>query len=526
MVDCIVEDTLYNRISAIARQKPAHCALDSNGHNISYARLVELADQCAAALVNKGVRPGDRVAFMSPPRPEVIAVLLACSRLGAIFAGLGLRLQDDELKHVLTDSAPVVIFCPRDMGQRSCGDEIQPLLPGNRSQTIVRLSFDKAREIATEFEAFLAEGHDVEAVNNGQPESPLALIYTSGSTGKPKGAAITNLGILTSVTNALSRINIDNVRSLSLLPIDHVAFLANEVVMVLLSGGTSVQLERFDVEEVLTTIEGKRITLWAPIPTMLQRLAASGRMDDFDLSSLDYVWWPGPLSKDAFAAIRRKARRLGVSYGMTEAAGGITFSCNETAPDNLLHIVGKPLPSLEVRLDEPTEMDGHIVGEILIRGPQVIKGYWHRPDATAASFTPDGWFRTGDLGAFDGGDLSIVGRKKELIRSGGYNISPYEVEAAIESHEAIAFAIVAGIRDDEFGEVVVAAASFVSGRSLSVDDIQTHVRRHLPGYKAPKYISTRDNIPFLANGKVDRKLLQEQLGKEWANHQSRKSRML
>ena len=100
------------------------------------------------------------------------------------------------------------------------------------------------------------------------------------------------------------------------------------------------------------------------------------------------------------------------------------------------------------------------------------------------------------------------------------------MEAAIESHEAIAFAIVAGIRDDEFGEVVVAAASFVSGRSLSVDDIQTHVRRHLPGYKAPKYISTRDNIPFLANGKVDRKLLQEQLGKEWANHQSRKSRML
>ena len=526
MVDCIVEDTLYNQVSAIAERGPAHCALDSNGHSFSYAQLIQLADECAAALTARGVRPGDRVAFMSPPRPEVIVVLLACSRLGAIFAGLGLRLQGDELDHVLVDSTPAVIFCPERLGQRAFGDEIQARLTGSSDETVVRLNFDKARAIAPEFEAFLAEGKGTECANNGTPESPIALIYTSGSTGKPKGAAITNLGILTSVTNALARINIDDVRSLSLLPVDHVAFLANEVVMVLLAGGTSVQLERFDVEEVLATIENKRITLWAPIPTMLQRLAASGRMDDYDLSSLDYVWWPGPLSKDAFAAIRGKAKRLGVSYGMTEAAGGITFSCNDTDPDRLLHTVGKPLPSLEVRLDEPTEMDGRIVGEILIRGPQVIKGYWHRPDATVAAFTTDGWFRTGDLGAFDGGDLSIVGRKKELIRSGGYNISPYEVEAAIESHEAVAFAIVVGVRDDEFGEAVVAAASFVSGRSISIDDIQTHVRRHLPGYKAPKYISTREDLPFLANGKVDRKLLQEQLGEEWANHQSRKSRML
>jgi len=515
MLDYVVEDVFYSRVRAIALKTPGNSAVECNGREITYEELLEQTDRCAMALSELGVRYGDRVAFMAPPRPEVIIVLLACSRLGATFAGLGLRLQGEDLKYILDDAAPRIIFAPDSLDGRKCADEIEALLPDGSDQQVVRLSIQDDNGIAPEFEAFIAgaEGRDVPV--SGHPDTPLAIIYTSGSTGKPKGAEITNLAVLTSVSNALRRIDIADVRALSLLPIDHVAFLANELVMVLLSGGAAVQISRFDVCDVLETIEKKKITLWCAIPTMLQRIATSGRIDDFDLSSLEYLWWPGPLSEQAFQIIRGKAKRLGVSYGMTEAAGGITFSDPDTPQERLLHTVGRVLPSLEMKLDDVDVVDGREIGEILIRGKQLITEYWNRPDATSAAFTEDGWFRTGDLGALDGDYLSIVGRKKELIRSGGYNISPYEIEAAIESHPAVDFAIVVGVRDEEYGEAVVGALSFVKGQTAEVEDIRSHVRAKLPGYKVPKHLSTQDGIPFLANGKVDRNLLKKQLGEVW-----------
>jgi acyl-CoA synthetase (AMP-forming)/AMP-acid ligase II len=515
MPDHIVEDIFYNKVRAIARRNPEHHALDCNGQVITYGELIKYADQCALALAELGVGYGDRVAFMSPPRPEVIIVLLACSWLGATFAGLGLRLGGEDLRHVLVDSESRVIFAPDCFEGRACADEIEALLPRKSNRKVLRLSISDDNGIAPEFEAFVNSAKPAEVQGLGRPLTPLAVIYTSGSTGKPKGVEVTNLGLLTSVTNGLARIDMGEVRALSLLPVDHVGFLANEVAMPLLAGGTAVQISRFHIPVVLDAIAKKRITLWCAIPTMLQRLATSPLVDDYDLTSLEYVWWPGPLSEDAFRFIQKKAKRLGVSYGMTETAGGITFSDRDTPQERLLYTVGRPLPCLKVKLDAPALMDGREVGEILVRGPQVVREYWNRPDATAAAFTEDGWFRTGDLGAFEGEYLSIVGRKKELIRSGGYNISPYEVEAVLETHPAVHFAVVVGVADDEYGEVVVAAVSFMEGQSAEIGEILGHVKAELPGYKVPKQISAELDIPFLANGKVDRKGLQEKMCRAW-----------
>ena len=502
----IVEDTLYKKAKEISVDRPMHPAIEYGERVISYAELVDLADRCALSLRRRGVGVGDRVAFLAAPCPEVTTVLLACSKIGAIFAGLGPRLSDDELSHLLEDSASTIIFSIERLDGRDFAKTIEEVLGKDEKHRLVRLS---------DFGAFLEQDAAQQVIPADDPEAAVALIYTSGSTGKPKGVLISNLAILTSVTNALARIDMEDIRALSMLPIDHVAFLANEVVMALLAGGTAVQLPGFDVERTLEAIEQKRITLWCAIPTMLQRLASSGRMDEFDLSSLEYVWWPGPLSREAFDAIRCRAKRLGVSYGMSEAAGGITFSDRDMSAEALLSGVGKPLPSLEVKLDDPVEMDGRFVGEILIRGRQVISEYRGRPDATADSFTEDGWFRTGDLGAFDQEYLSIVGRKKELIRSGGYNISPYEVESAIEVHGAVAFATIVGVKDEEYGEVVAAAVSFADGRTADVEELRAHLRGRLPGYKVPKLISVWSEMPFLANGKVDRSLVRRQLAEEW-----------
>ncbi len=511
VVGSIVEDTVYRRVREIAEDCATYCAVDCGTCSISYGELMERADRCAAAMAASGVGAGDRVAILAPPRPEVFAVLLACSKVGAIFTGLGPRLFGDELERVMRDAEPTLSFAVAHLDGRAYAEEVAACGIGQ----VIGLSIEDEAGLAPEFEQFLSSGTRVEIDIAQDPKAPLALIFTSGSTGKPKGVPISNLAILTSVTNALARIDMGEVRALSLLPIDHVAFLANECMMVLLSGGTAVQVPKFDVRTVLETIATKKITLWCAIPTMLQRLALSGEMDNFDLSSLDYVWWPGPLSQEAFEAIRTKTKQMGVSYGMTEAAGGITFSDRNTPPEKLLETVGRPLDSIDLRLDQPVELDGRMVGEILIRGPQIISGYRDAPASAADAFLPGGWFRTGDLGALEEGYLSIVGRKKELIRSGGYNISPFEIEAVLETHPTVNFAVVVGVVDPEYGETVAAAVSLHEGRSCSADDLKAHARKKLSGYKIPKYFSLRHSLPFLANGKIDRAGLKRELEAEW-----------
>jgi acyl-CoA synthetase (AMP-forming)/AMP-acid ligase II len=509
--------TLDEAFRRVVAQTPEAEAIVAGDFTATYGDVARLVEACAAALAAQGVAKGDRVAILSPPRPEVLIVLLACARLGAIYLGLGTRLTRGDLEYVLADARPSLIFCVASFDGRAFGADAAAACETVGLAPARLLTIDGSGRLAPEFAAFLDGGARLRpSAPAATPPDPLAIIYTSGTTGPPKGTVISHRGILTAVAGVLPRIDVARFRALCVLPIDHVAFLANEAVKVILCGGTAIQLARFEPGDVLDAIQRHRATYWFAIPTMLQRLVTSGKFDDYDLSSLQLVSWAGPMARPVLNALRRKSPRLGVSYGMTEASGGITYSEPEDDDEALLDTVGRPHDAVEVRLDDQVGIGPEEAREILIRGPQLMLGYWNKPAETAKAFA-DGWFKTGDLGVLRDGRLCIVGRLKELIRTGGYNVSPTEVERVIEACPGVGMVVVLGVPDERYGEAVHAVWSPVRDIILADVDLEQHVRRHLAGYKVPKRFWRRGELPFLANGKLDRKELRRQIAAAMAS---------
>jgi acyl-CoA synthetase (AMP-forming)/AMP-acid ligase II len=522
---------LFEAFQVAATRLPDEEAIVSGEIRITYGELAGLVRRCAEALEQSGVRHGDRIGILSPPRPEVLIVLLACARLGAIYLGLGPRLSRSELEYVLDDAGPAMVFVVREFQGRNYERDVTALgrpdvteLDGQNATELGRhkgfqvcpMALHEDR-LSPEFSAFLDSTAAARAAPPGQgaaqPDDGLAIIYTSGTTGPPKGALISHRGILTAVTGVLACLRLSRFHALATLPVDHVAFLTSEAVMVILTGGSVVQLQKFDPGAVLETIQRHRTTVWFAIPTMLQRVVASQRIDSYDLSSLELIWWAGPAPKHVVDTLRSKSRYLGVSYGMTESSGGITVSDPDIDEERLMTTVGRPHENIEVRLrgDEPAH--GEMPREILIRGPQLMKGYWNKPLETTEAFV-DGWFKTGDLGILRDGYLSIVGREKELIRSGGYNISPTEVENVLAINPGVAYVVVIGVADPEYGEAVHAVWCAHPNAEISDGDLERHVRERLAGYKVPKRFWRWSELPFLANGKLDRREMRNRIQSE------------
>lgn len=500
--------TIPGMFAGIAAANSGVDAVINGDTHVSYGELNELAERCAVALTASGVGQGDRVGLLSNVRLEAAVVFLACARIGAIYLGLGTRLMPADLRYVLADARPKVIFTMRHLWGRNYAGDVTEACAGVYQPRIVPLT-DSGSAMTPEFRDFIAVSSDTRRIAGRiNPGDGVAIIYTSGSTGLPKGAVITHQGLLISGDAYMGAAAVETVRALSMLPIDHVGFVALELIAILMRGGTLIQLPQFEPVAVLEAIEKHRASVWLAIPTMIQRLIASGRLDDYDLSSLEFLWWAGAIPASSIAAMRSKARRVAVSYGMTEAAGTITFSGPEADDVQLATSVGRVHPKLELKIDSE---DPDTPGEILLRGPQLIREYWNNPPATAAAFTSEGWFRTGDLGTVRAGVLYIAGRSKETIRSGGYNIMPNEVERVIQNHPDVALSFVLGVPDAEYGEAVHAIVQMRTGCPLDESELRAYVREHLSGFKVPKRFWERPELPLLSNGKVDRKRLRTEL---------------
>lgn len=500
--------TVYEVVRDVAAATPEAEAIVHGAHVITYRDLVRLADRTAEALRTWGVAKGDRVAILSTPRPEVLVLMVAAAKLGAIYLGLGPRLMRSDLEYVVGDARPHVVLGVDAANGRSHEEDLEAACSGRVPHFL--LLRPRGDGLSLEFLQWIESVEPTPPATMPQAEEgdPFAIIYTSGTTGAPKGAVLSHSGVITSVSAILRRIDIRELRAVSVLPIDHVGFLSSDAVRVFVAGGCAVQLPRFDPALVCRAIERARATSWTAIPTMLQRLTEAPEFSKCDLSSMQVLWWAGPMPHRIYEQLRAKwPTQLAVAYGMTEASGGITFSMPRADEDELLGSAGRPLDAIEVRVI-PSE-DGDAVGEIQVRGPQLMLGYWNRPDATMAAFTADGWFRTGDLGAFRGPNLQICGRSKELIRSGGYNVSPNEVETEILKHPGVGWAVVFGVADETYGEAVHAAWVPAPESNLPDAELARWLRERLSGFKLPKRFWRAASLPFLPNGKLDRKGIAE-----------------
>ncbi len=499
-----------------AARDPDAIALVHGEHRISYSELMQQVDLLARALLASGVRKGDRVATLSTPHPDFVVSLLAVSSIGAVWVGLNPRYRLPELQHILTDSAPIVLLARGSFLGRSYESEINALRASCTSLEHIIL-FDDATGVAgaVPIRKFLDAGSTITTrqLNQARDEvgdrDPCLLVYTSGSTGTPKGALLHHAGIIDFGMLCNSFWPLTPYRAINYFPINHIGCVVDCLMPCLVAGGVQIMLEQFDPTVCLELMERERVTLWGSVPSVFQMQLALPDFARFDLSSVRLIAWGGAaMPRETLVQLRAICPNLATNYGMTETSSAITMVEPTDDIDILTQTVGRPRPGIEVRL---VAEDGHAVaggqpGEIQVRSKCNFLGYWQQPAATAAAFTTDGFFRTGDLGEQrPDGRIRLIGRLREMYKSGGYNVYPREIETVIEAHSAVAAAAVVSIADPLWQEVGV--AYIVPKESITPQQLEQYCRERLANYKLPKRFILTPELPLLPIGKIDKRTL-------------------
>ena len=476
---------------------------ESGTERISYDALCHRVRATAAALADRGVGRGDRVAVYLPKSLAAIELHLAACSMGAVSMPLNPAYSASELKYLLEDSGAKVLIAPQ---------------AGPGAATAGRLALDATTRVFGVGPEGLSRRPDtasshLDAVQRSH-EAPALMLYTSGTTGRPKGAVMSH-GSLTANIEMLGKAwqwSPDDVL-LHMLPLFHVHGLLVALHGALQAGATAIVRPSFEASIALRDLGGRDCTVFMAVPTMYRRLLAELGTGKLDLGHMRLLTSGSDrLPVEVFEAIdERLGHRVVERYGMTET--GIMLS-NPLDGARIPGQVGIPLPGVEMRtVNEVTgkPCEHGEVGELQTRGPHVFSGYWNDPDKTSRSFTSDGWFRTGDLGLRDSrGRFELKGRMTDLIITGGFNVYPTEVEHVLARHRGVLQCAVAGVPDADWGEAVTAFV--VRGdASTTAEDLIRHSRASLAAYKSPKRVVFVDAFPRNAMGKVQKKVLVSEL---------------
>lgn len=484
---------LYQRMEEVfhdAAGAPALCCPEGGGW--SYGRLLQATERVAGALASLGVGVGDRVLVQTAKTPQAVALYLACLKIGAVYAPINTAYTDAEVAYFLADLQPALFVSGAPMG--SAGDRV-------RVETLDAAGGGSLAALAARARPF--------ARTVDRAEDDIAsIIYTSGTTGRSKGAMLTH-GNLASNARALLASwgwRADDVL-LHALPMFHVHGLFVALHCALLTATPTIFLPKFEVSLVLRLLP--RATVMMGVPTFYTRLLGAEAFGAAPCRNMRlFVSGSAPLAARTFAAFeQRTGFRILERYGMSETLMNTT---NPLAGERVAGTVGFALPEVEVRVaNEAGEpLPSGAVGGIEVRGPNVFRGYWRMPEKTREEFRADGFFVTGDLGALsDDGRLTIVGREKDVIISGGYNVYPKEVETILEEMPEVAECAVVGVPHADFGEAVVAVV--VAAEELQQARLDEHLRDRLARYKQPKRVLRVAQLPRNAMGKVRKNVLQD-----------------
>ncbi|HVN83217.1 MAG TPA: class I adenylate-forming enzyme family protein [Candidatus Binatia bacterium] len=479
--------------------------------------------QCAALarrMVDEwGLRKGDRVAIAMRNFPEWSIAFWAAAAMGAVVVPLNAWWTGEELEYGLTDSESRFLFCDVDRAKR-----VAPHLGGLKIERVVVARGDAAVAKAVPFAALIAAaGGDLAMPDVAiEPEDDATIFYTSGTTGRPKGALGTHRNIcgnLLSLAFAQARGALrsgapfpppadqpQNAQLISV-PFFHATGCHSVLAANTAFGGKMVMMYKWDAERALELIERERISSFGGVPAMVWQVLESPSFSTRDLSSVRSVAYGGaPAAPELVRRIKEAFPKVtpGNGYGLTETSSVSTFNAAadyERKPDS----VGVPVPVCEIRVVGPDGRNLPVgeVGEIWIKGPNVVKGYWKKPEATAETFT-DGWLHSGDLGRVDDeGFVYIVDRAKDMVIRGGENVYCVEVESVLYDHPDVIDAAVIGLPHKVLGEEVAAVVQVRSGSTVTQEDLQRHVAQHLASFKVPVRIELRgEPLPRNANGKI------------------------
>jgi len=466
--------------ASVERDHGATAVVEVGGRSLTYGELWDRAARVAGGLRAAGVERGDRVAIRLPNGIEWVLAFFGAQLAGAVAVPVNIRFAEGEVAYVIDDSGAKVTFVP--------GAE----LPDGDA---------------------LAEG-DLGA------DELAAIFYTSGTTGFPKGAMTSHGNFVTNSENCLRCLNIDrsegpHISTLISVPLFHVTGCNSQLIPVLeLGGRVEILASALDIDGFFRAVADNRVNQLVSVPAIYHAVMRHPRFAELDVSDVRWISYGGaPIADSLVHAIKRAFpnARVGNGFGLTETSSLTSFLPHEEAAEHA-DSVGFAMPVVDLALDEPDPHTG--VGELLVRGPNVVQGYWNKPEATAETFV-DGWLHTGDLARIDAdGLLYIVDRKKDMINRGGENVYSIEVENALVTAPGVGEAAAVGVPDEMMGEKVGAVLVPAAGASIDVQAVLEHAREQLADFKVPQYIAVReDPLPRNPGGKVLKAQLREQT--EW-----------
>jgi long-chain acyl-CoA synthetase len=475
-----------------AERSPDGIAYKLDDTEVNWQAVDEGSARVAGLLKEKGFEPGDRVGVMLPNVPYFPIAYYGILRAGGTVVPMNVLLKGREVKFYLEDPGAKLVFAWHDFaeaaekGAEEAGAEVIPVKPG-------------------EFETLLGDAEPEREVADRDGDDTAVILYTSGTTGQPKGAELTHDNMLKNAQASRDLFGIeDDQIVLGALPLFHSFGQTCCMNACALSGATLTFIPRFDPAKALEIIERDKVTLFAGVPTMYNAMLNSDAREKHDHSSLRICCsggsaMPGELMRGFEKAFDTMILE---GYGLSETSPVASF--NHPDKERKIGSIGTPIEGVEMKVvdDDGNEVEQGEVGEIAIKGHNVMKGYWNKPDETDEAIA-DGWFHSGDMAKVDeDGYFFIVDRKKELIIRGGYNVYPREIEEVLYEHEGVLEAAVIGVPDDSMGEEVGAAVVLKQGQDVSADDLKAYVKEEVANYKYPRKIWFVDELPKGPTGKI------------------------
>jgi fatty-acyl-CoA synthase len=485
-----------------ALHAPEQEAIVFGDERISYAAFEQQVEKTASSLTGFGITRGDRVAIQMLSCPHYFTLYMAIARVGAIMVGLNPQYTAEEAAYILEVSRPkLLVSTPAFVAQLNLALEQVPV-----PKRLLSEGTSPGWSGWEEFNA-LNQGRDWQI----DLQDPVLIVFTSGTTGKPKAAVLSHQNIISNIEVEVRQFGLTSKdRMIHHLPMNHVGGATELAIGAFISGATLLVMERFHPEATLELAVREQATFLGQVPAMFIMEMNLPNFDQFDLSSIRLFVVSGAPAQETF--VKRLATIAPVlnGYGMSEAAGFVTYTGLNDDADTVAKTVGKAPPEIQLRVVDERGQDlptGEI-GEVCVRGPCVMDGYYANEQATREAFADDKWYRTGDMGFLDiRAYLTLAGRKKEMYISGGYNVYPVEIEEAISKHPDVMLSACIGVTHEVLGEVGKAFVVAKAGHSIDPEELKSFLAKRLAKYKIPEYVEVRENLPLTPLGKVDKKRL-------------------
>jgi len=526
-MDRFKEYTVGSVLGHFSTKSPDKVVFVCGEDEISYGQLQDRSLRLAEGLRGMGIKNDDKVSIWAPNSIDWIIIQLAAAYIGAVLVPINTRHRLTELEYTLKQSDSTTFFFAEEFGPVNFLDiftELCPEVGTSQPGMLSSKKFPLLKNVISlggwshpgmfRFEDLERERESKTTQTMSGPDDVSIIQYTSGTTGPPKGVMLTQGQTVRDAHCVAKRMELtDDDVILCSVPFAHSGGTILSTLLTLVVGASMIIQPYFDVEEAMGLIEKYRCTVFNGLETFFISIYSHPRFNDFNLSSLRTGWAPGP--PEVLHAIIDKMgmKKICNLFGMSETSPNTSISLPTDPPEVRATTCGKPHEGLEVKIIDPDTgepLPPGQVGEIYVRGWNVMKGYYNKPEETAEAIDAEGWLHTGDLGTFNTeGYLMFKGRLKELIRVGGENVSPWEVENFILSHPAVKQVIALGIPDERLGEVCAAVVQLREGASCAPEDIMEFCRGKMASFKIPKRVKIVDEFPMTESGKVQKYKLPE-----------------